>query len=109
MRDYLKLLRHLLQVNGEPWISTIPPELTMDVLSTAGIEVASPILKVESVRSLFTPALSEQASETLSNFIMMNGIQWSTALALTSTDYTEGRKKGSAFCTQSSYIPHSSY
>lgn len=78
MRDYLKLLRHLLQIN-------------------AGIEVANPILTVESVRGIFIPALPEQGSKSLSDFMMLDGTQWSTALALATRDGDNGRKKGSAF------------
>ena len=68
--------------------------------STAGIEVANPILNVETARSIFIPALSEQASESLSTLIMINDTQWSNAVAITTKDWPEGRKKGSAFCTQ---------
>jgi hypothetical protein len=75
--------------------------------SIAGIEVANPILNVESVRSIFIPALSEQGSESLSNIITIKGTQWSTAIALTTEDRPGRRKKGSAFCTQlmTSYLP----
>jgi hypothetical protein len=77
------------------------------VPSTAGVEVANPILKAESVRSIFTPALTEQGSNSLSDFIMTKGSQWSTALALATTDWPQQRKKGTAWCTQtSSYHPH---
>jgi len=67
--------------------------------SLAGIKIANPILKVESVRSIFIPALSKQGSKSLSKSIMLDGIQWSTALALTTRDWPNRRKKGSAFCT----------
>lgn len=39
-------------------------------------------------------------SKSLSNFIMVEGMQWSSALGLTTLDKPNGRKKGSAFCRQ---------
>jgi hypothetical protein len=97
MRDYLKLLRHLLQINGKLW-NLVVVLADKHVPLLAGIEVANPILTVESVRGIFIPALPEQGSKSLSDFMMLDGTQWSTALALATRDGDNGRKKGSAFC-----------
>jgi len=66
--------------------------------------VANPILKPETARSIFVPALTEIGSKSLSNFIMAKGMQWPTALALTTLDWPKRRKKGSAFCKQTFFF-----
>ncbi|KAF9045568.1 beta-lactamase/transpeptidase-like protein [Panaeolus papilionaceus] len=78
MRDYLKLLRHILQIKTD-------------------YPVSNPILKKETVETMFTPALTGKGSESLSTFIMMPGLQWSTALAVCTEDWPERRRKGTAF------------
>lgn len=78
MRDYLKILRHLMQIN-------------------AGRPVANPILKVDTVRQIFVPALSDKGSKSLSEFSMAEGTQWGTALAICTQDWPKRRRKGSVF------------
>ncbi|KAF8964753.1 beta-lactamase [Flammula alnicola] len=78
MRDYLKLLRHLMQIN-------------------AGRPVANPILNEETVRQIFVPALAEKGSQSLSEFVMVPGTQWGTALAICTEDWPKRRRKGSVF------------
>ncbi|KAJ3509603.1 hypothetical protein NLJ89_g5134 [Agrocybe chaxingu] len=78
MRDYLKLLRHLMQIN-------------------AGCSVRKPLWKRESVQSIFVPALTEKGSKSLSDFVMAPGTQWGTALAICTEDWPKRRRKGSAF------------
>ncbi|KAF9525266.1 beta-lactamase/transpeptidase-like protein [Crepidotus variabilis] len=75
-RDYLKLLRHILQIN-------------------AGREVSNPLLSIDTLKTIFTPLLNEEAAKTLSQFTMTKGVQFSTALAVTTTDMHNLRKKGS--------------
>ncbi|KDR77244.1 hypothetical protein GALMADRAFT_246540 [Galerina marginata CBS 339.88] len=78
MRDYLKLLRHLMQIN-------------------AGRSVKNAILKQETVRQIFIPTLPEAGSKSLSDFNMVPGTQWGTALAIATQDWPRRRKKGSVF------------
>ncbi|KAF9485646.1 beta-lactamase/transpeptidase-like protein [Pholiota conissans] len=76
MRDYLKLLRHILQIN-------------------ACKNIANPIFRTETLHQLFIPALTEKGSKSLSDFLMVPGTQWGTALAIATQDNPQGRKKGS--------------
>ncbi|KAF8964756.1 beta-lactamase/transpeptidase-like protein [Flammula alnicola] len=78
MRDYLKLLRHILQIN-------------------AGRPVVNPILKEETVHQIFEPALTEKGAKSLSEFITLPGTQWGTALAICTQDWPQHRRKGSVF------------
>jgi len=78
MRDYLKLLRHLLQIN-------------------AGREVPNAILKAETLHSIFVPALPEKGIKSLSEFITIEGTSWSTALAVSTADSPGRRRNGSVW------------
>ncbi|KAF8803353.1 beta-lactamase [Phlegmacium glaucopus] len=78
MRDYLKLLRHLLQIH-------------------AGREVPNAILKKEIVDDIFVPVLPEKAAKSLSESTTIEGLSWSTALAICTVDWPGRRRKGSAF------------
>jgi len=77
MRDYLKLLRHLMQIN-------------------AGRHVPNAILRAETVHDIFVPALPEKGVKSLSEFIGNEGTSWTTALAVVTTDMAGLRRKGSA-------------
>jgi len=66
--------------------------------NAAGHSVSGPILKTETVRSMFVPALTEKGSDSLSKFMMIEGTQWGTASALTTKDWPKKRRQGSAFC-----------
>ncbi|KJA17770.1 hypothetical protein HYPSUDRAFT_45930 [Hypholoma sublateritium FD-334 SS-4] len=80
LRDYLKILRHILQIHA----------------GTA----TKPVLKLESVSSLFVGASTEEGIKNLDLFTISaptKGNSWSTALAVSSVDAPWGRKKGSAF------------
>ncbi|KDR77348.1 hypothetical protein GALMADRAFT_443271 [Galerina marginata CBS 339.88] len=84
LKDYLGLLRHLLQID-------------------AG-RAQNPILSAESVRSLFEPSLDDNAAKSIKAFISLDpytpretGVQWTNALALCTTDWPGRRKKGTAF------------
>jgi len=77
MRDYLKLLRHLMQIH-------------------AGRHVPDAILKAELVHGIFVPALPEKGVKSLSEFIGNEGTSWSTALGIVTTDIPGLRRKGSA-------------
>ncbi|KAF9525267.1 beta-lactamase/transpeptidase-like protein [Crepidotus variabilis] len=78
MRSYLKLLRHIMQIN-------------------VGMAVTKPILALESVRTLFAPSLTDKGAKSLSSFMMTEGTQWSSALAITTKDWPRRRRRGSAF------------
>jgi len=78
MRDYLKLLRHLMQIN-------------------AGRSVANPILTQETVREIWVPALSETGAKSLSEMLKIPDLQWGTAMAIASEDRPQRRKKGSVW------------
>jgi len=78
MRDYLKLLRHLLQIN-------------------AGREVPNAILKAETVHSIFMPASPEKGIKSLSKFMGIEGASWSTALAVCTKDLPSRRRSGSGW------------
>ncbi|KAF4613164.1 hypothetical protein D9613_011100 [Agrocybe pediades] len=78
MRDYLKLLRHLMRIN-------------------AGLHVPNPILSTRTVREMFVPALTEKGSQSLSELVMAPGTQWGTTMALVTRDWPKRRKQGSAF------------
>ncbi|KIM38847.1 hypothetical protein M413DRAFT_19920 [Hebeloma cylindrosporum] len=79
LRHYLTLLRHLLQIHA----------------GTA----TNPILKQETVHEMFVPTLTDAGSKSVDMFtvVVPPGGQWSTALALTTTDWPKRRRKGSAF------------
>ncbi|KAF8909682.1 beta-lactamase [Gymnopilus junonius] len=78
VRDYLKLLRHLMQ-----------------------LKVENPILRRETVAEMFVPALPEAGEKAISAFLAAPnwgpGAQWGTATGLTTQDWPNRRKKGSAF------------
>ncbi|KAF8873374.1 beta-lactamase/transpeptidase-like protein, partial [Gymnopilus junonius] len=84
MRDYLKLLRHLLKIN-------------------AGIPVANPILTQESVRSIWVPALPEASEKSINEFFNLfsfdfpYSLQRGTAMAINQKNWPNQRKKGVAF------------
>ncbi|KAF9045341.1 beta-lactamase/transpeptidase-like protein [Panaeolus papilionaceus] len=77
LRDYLALLRHLLQIHA----------------GTA----KNPIAKRETVLSMFEPVLNRNGASSVEIFLNHPHCQWSTALAVCSADWAEGRKRGSAF------------
>jgi CubicO group peptidase (beta-lactamase class C family) len=78
MRDYLKILQHLLQIK-------------------VGYPITNPIFSRETVEQIFTPALTEQGSKSLSDFSNNPGTQWGAALAICTEDWPQRRRKGSAF------------
>ena len=96
MRDYLKLLRHLMQINGEPeWMSSYRTLINYD---TAGREVPNAILKADTVHGIFVPALPENGIKSLSDLITIQGTSWSTALAVCASDLPGRRRNGSGWC-----------
>ncbi|KDR77245.1 hypothetical protein GALMADRAFT_246541 [Galerina marginata CBS 339.88] len=76
MRDYLKLLRHLMQIH-------------------AGKSVANPILKPETVHEIWVPALSDTAAKSVSEIVQLPDLNWGTTMAIVSEDWPQRRKKGS--------------
>ncbi|PPQ92178.1 hypothetical protein CVT25_008952 [Psilocybe cyanescens] len=78
MRDYLKLLRHLMQIN-------------------ANRSVKNPILKQETVHQMFIPALTDKGSKSLSDLVMAPGLQWGTTMAIATKDWPQRRRAGSVF------------
>jgi len=78
LRDYLSLLRHILQIHTGR--------------KTQGI------LTPSTVHDLFVPTLTQAGSESLDLFTQtLPGSQWSTGLAVTTYDWPMRRKNGSAF------------
>lgn len=82
-RDYLALLRHLLQIHGDE------------------IDASNAILTRESVLKLFTPSLSPEAQKSLEGMLgsvlPAPGTQWSNGQACTVADWPGMRKAGSGF------------
>ncbi|PPQ71677.1 hypothetical protein CVT24_007830 [Panaeolus cyanescens] len=76
-REYLKLLRHILQIYKGC--------------------AERPILKHETVQSMFRPSLSEKGAKSVELFTNRPHCQWSNACALCTADWAEGRKRGSVF------------
>ncbi|KAJ2925361.1 hypothetical protein H1R20_g11783, partial [Candolleomyces eurysporus] len=83
--DYAALLRHLLRIE-------------------AGKHVPHPILKQETVKTLFKPQLTEAGAIALATIVEASdpnaaraGVNWSTGLAFTTSDIPGGRKANSAF------------
>lgn len=65
----------------------------------AGLFLPNALFKAETVFQLFEPALTEKGSKALSELVMVPGTQWGTALAITTEDRPQRRKKGSIWCT----------
>ncbi|KAF6748052.1 beta-lactamase [Ephemerocybe angulata] len=82
MRDYLTLLRHILQVKeGLPITDS-----------------RTAIIKQHTAESLFKPTLTPAGSRSLDRFNMVkSGLQFSTGLALTGEDAPGMRRKGSGW------------
>ena len=83
LRDYLTFLRHLLQIiEGK---------------------AANPILKPETVKQLFEPAIPEQGVRSINTFMAQSGappgVSWSKGAMMITTQDWKGRKKaGSGQC-----------
>ncbi|KAF8169815.1 beta-lactamase/transpeptidase-like protein [Pholiota molesta] len=79
LRDYLKLLQHILQILGG--------------------KATDPILKRETVESMFVGALNEDGVKSLDAMLgpVFPGlsVQWSNAFAVTTNDWPNRRRKGS--------------
>ncbi|KAF5322969.1 hypothetical protein D9611_009300 [Ephemerocybe angulata] len=86
LRDYLTLLRHILQVKEEKEGLPITDSRTA-------------IITKRTAESLFEPTLTPAGSRSLDRFNMVkSGLQFSTGLALTGEDAPGGRRKGSGWC-----------
>ncbi|KAF8172713.1 beta-lactamase/transpeptidase-like protein [Pholiota molesta] len=81
LRDYLKLLQHILQILGG--------------------KAADPILKRETAASMFVGVLNEDGVKNLDMTVgpLMPGVssQWSNAFAVSTNDWPSRRKKGSGY------------
>ncbi|KAF8801687.1 beta-lactamase [Phlegmacium glaucopus] len=102
MKDYLTLLRHLLQIKGkEEFFASSPSAISPTTLFLAGKTPPNSILSPRTVEEIFTPTLPSSAVTSLDFFLSFLGIpagnQWSSALALRTEDWPGGYKKGSAF------------
>ena len=103
MKDYLVLLRHLLQIRCKE--KTILPHLLTPFYSTIFLGGKIPpnsIVSAKTVQEIFTPSLSPSGVASLDLFLSFLNIpagnQWGTALAIRTEDFPEGCKKGSAYC-----------
>jgi DNA-binding protein len=105
MRDYLKLLRHLMQIHGKlQWMSLFSDiDINKVTYHTAGRKVTNAILKAETVHDVFVPALPEKGVKSFSEFVMSEA-SWSTSLAICTSDLTGRRRKGSCWCMSMSSI-----
>jgi len=104
MKDYLTLLRHLLQIKGEEEFHLHFLTFMLHyVCIIAGKPLPNAILSARTVQEIFTPTLPSSAVTSLDLFLSFFGVppgnQWGTALALRTEDQPESRKKGSAYCT----------
>ena len=101
MKDYLAVLRHLLQIKGKEVSS--PHIFKKNLFSKVGKTPPNPILSAKTVEKIFEPALPLSAIPSLDFFVAALGVpagnQWGTALSLRTEDLPERRKKGSAYCT----------
>ncbi|PPQ75927.1 hypothetical protein CVT26_006379 [Gymnopilus dilepis] len=81
-RDWLKLLRHILQIK-------------------TGKAVSNPILKKETVEEIWVPSLPETGEKTMSAFTDLPNwgpnTQFGTAMGLITKDWPNRRKKGTGF------------
>ncbi|KAJ7745677.1 beta-lactamase/transpeptidase-like protein [Mycena metata] len=77
-KDYLTLLRHLLQIKADT------------------LTAATPILSPASVEALFTPTLSAAGAASLSQFLQLppGSVQYTCGFFVTITDFPGIRKKG---------------
>ncbi|KAJ3515361.1 hypothetical protein NLJ89_g1810 [Agrocybe chaxingu] len=83
LRDYLKFLRHLLQIH-------------------AG-KAEEPILSRETIHQLFVPTLPVLGAQHINELFAMiqppiTGVQWGTASGICTKDWPNKRRAGSAFC-----------
>ena len=105
MRDYLKLLHHLMQIHGNVSIRFLPFEHYFNKKVTypfqkkkaGGQGVPNAILKAETVNHVFIPALPEKGVKSLSEFLKTEGTSWSTGLSVCTTDLAGRRRKGSVW------------
>ena len=103
MKDYLILLRHLLQIRCKE--KTILPHLLTpfySIIFLGGKIPPNSIVSPKTVQEIFTPSLSPSGVASLDLYLSLIGIpagnQWGTALAIRTEDYLDGCKKGSAYC-----------
>jgi hypothetical protein len=80
LKDYLAILRHLLQIKTG--------------------KAANPILSAASVAALFEPTLNVPAANSLAKMLGMpeGSTQFSTGQMVTTTDFPGRRKKGTGAC-----------
>lgn len=81
LRDFLTVLRHLLQIlDGKAVV---------------------PLLKLETAKSLFVPALPEKGRKSIAKFLGTSrgpGVSWGNAMAISMGDWKGARKAGSGYC-----------
>ena len=103
MRDYLSLLRHLLQILGMLFLIQNKSRLNSNSL-TAG-KANNPILKLETVQSIFVPTISEADCQKLELILSIIPHQpkgtysWGNSLGINTSDVEGARRKGTGFCT----------
>ena len=102
MKDYLTLLRHLLQIKCK-LSHSLPYFHFYPTLFLAGKTPPNSIVSAKTFQEIFTPTLPSSALTSLGFYVSFFGVpagnQWGTALALRTEDWPERRKKGSAYCT----------
>jgi hypothetical protein len=99
LRDYLTLLRHVLQIQGTPIQFVYLPLSGADIRNQpAGRPFLDPILKTDTVNSFFVPTLTEEGAKSAISIMKLPAISHSTALGVTTEDWPGKRRKGSGFC-----------
>lgn len=83
-------------VDNPSWLMTT--RACLRSLEVVGYPVTNPLFSRETIDQIFTPALTEQGSKSLSEFAMTPGAQWGTALAICTEDLPQCRRRGSVFC-----------
>lgn len=97
MRDYLKLLRHLLQLHGRSLLILFSG--LSNRLYQAGQDVPNPLLRPETVKMVFTPSLNEKGAKSLSEYVQIPNTQYTSAAGISQADRPNRRKKGSIWCS----------
>lgn len=68
-------------------------------LYQAGQDIPNPLLRPETVKMVFTPALNEKGAKSLSEYVQTPNTQYTSAAGISQADRTNRRKKGSIWCS----------
>jgi hypothetical protein len=105
MKDYLALLRHLLQILGKILIAIWFCHNSDSKLQLLAGTANKPIIQAASLRTFFQPTLTpegEQALTLLSPMLRGIGDSWGNGLCVNTVDIPGKRRKGSGWCESES-------